>query len=385
VIIQENRTLDNLFMGYPGADTQNWGYDSKGKVIPLVSVPLFQKYDLDHSPGAVMRECHWNGTQCSMAGFDEEYGPGDKLNRLYPYQYTQESDVAEYWSLAQAGGLADRMFQTNEGPSFPAHQDLIAGQSGYDTNPAGMPWGCDGKTPYCFDYQTIGDLADAAGVSWQYCSPGGNNVANLNIWQAFDAIRHIRYGPDWTNGDVCNVYRSFFGELTDGKLPAITYIVPDGVNSDHPGSGQFGTRNYDHGPQWVAQVENAIAASPYASNTAVLLTWDDWGGWYDHVAPPAPNGVMTLGFRVPLVVDSPWTPPGYVSHQQHDFGSILHFIETTFGLGSLGTADAQSDDLSDFFVFGQRAHKLARIHARPLPPEDPREVNDPADDDGASE
>ena len=102
----------------------------------------------------------------------------------------------------------------------------------------------------------------------------------------------------------------------------------------------------------MASVVNAIGNSQYWSNTAIFITWDDWGGWYDHVAPPIKNS-YEYGFRVPLIVVSPYAKPGYISKVTHDFGSILKYIEENFGVGSLGFADADADDLSDCFDYSQ--------------------------------
>jgi phospholipase C len=133
------------------------------------------------------------------------------------------------------------------------------------------------------------------------------------------------------------------------------------VNSDHPGStGNTG------GPSWIAAIVNAIGSSPNRSNTAIII---NWGGWYDHVAPTViDNGTSwgsgyVYGFRVPLIVVSPYAKPAYISHVTHDFGSILQFIETTFGLPSLGYADAFADDLSDCFNFDQTPLQFQTVAA----------------------
>ena len=102
----------------------------------------------------------------------------------------------------------------------------------------------------------------------------------------------------------------------------------------------------------MASIVNAIGGSPYWSSTAIIITWDDWGGWYDHVAPTILNS-YEYGFRVPLIVVSPYAKKGYVSHVTHDFGSILRFAEVTFQLPNLGYADRFADDLSDCFDFSQ--------------------------------
>lgn len=102
----------------------------------------------------------------------------------------------------------------------------------------------------------------------------------------------------------------------------------------------------------MGDVVNVIGTSPYWSNTVIFVTWDDWGGWYDHVAPTIYNS-YELGFRVPLIVISPYAKAGYVSKVPHEFGSILHFIEENWSLGSLGFTDQRADDLADCFDFTQ--------------------------------
>jgi phospholipase C len=141
-------------------------------------------------------------------------------------------------------------------------------------------------------------------------------------------------------------------------------VIPDGAHSDHPGSG-----GHDKGPSWVAAVVNAVGMSSFWKNTAIFVTWDDWGGWYDHVRPPIENG-YELGFRVPLVVISPYAKRAYVSKVQHEFGSILAFSEETFGIpkGAHNATDARADDLMDAFDFGQQPRKFVPIKAPPFHP-----------------
>lgn len=164
----------------------------------------------------------------------------------------------------------------------------------------------------------------------------------------------------------------------------MSWVVPTGQASDHGGI------NDGSGPSWVASVVNAIGNSPYWANTAIFITWDDWGGWYDHVPPPQVKVNCSsfgcgyiYGFRVPLIVVSPYARPGYISKNQHDFGSILKYIEGTFSLPSLGTADALADDLSDCFNYNQTPIPFQVIQA-PLHAQDflndRRTPTDPDDD-----
>jgi phospholipase C len=155
----------------------------------------------------------------------------------------------------------------------------------------------------------------------------------------------------------------------------MTWSIPAGQNSDHPGDP-----TWIGGPSWVASIVNAIGesscqnpdGSTYWNSTAILITWDDWGGWYDHEPPTllsVPNqgqGDYQLGFRVPLVVVSAYTPLGYVDNGRYDFGSILRFVEQNFGIpeGALNFADARSTtDLTSFFDWNQQPRLFQHIAA----------------------
>jgi phospholipase C len=120
--------------------------------------------------------------------------------------------------------------------------------------------------------------------------------------------------------------------------------------------------NDGSGPSLVSSIVNAIGDSSYWSNTAIFIMWDDWGGWYDHVAPKMLNS-YEYGFRVPMIVVSPYAKVGYISHVTHDFGSILKFVEETYNLPSLGYANAVADDLSDCFNYNQTPTPFQTIAA----------------------
>jgi phospholipase C len=359
VIMQENRSFNNLFMGYPGADTVQFG-SSDGQEVPLQPVPLEQGTDVDHTHTGWWTD--WDGGK--MDGFG--HYPKQYPVPNFAYAYVPQSETLPLWTLASEYTLGDRMFQSNTGPSFVAHQYMIAGQSeNSDENPNDTTladsWGCDspagttvallgpngtdlpGVFP-CFDYQTAADLLDNAGISWRYYAPGVGGPGYP--WSAYDAIKHIRYGPDWSR-NVISPNSRIFEDLRNRILAQVTWIVPAYEYSDHAGSDATA-----EGPQWVANVVNAIGESPYWDSTAILISWDDWGGWYDSVPPPAVDD-MGLGFRVPLIVVSPWARHGYVSHHQHEFASFLKLTEEVFSLPSLNTRDAISDDLSDCFDLTQ--------------------------------
>ena len=375
IVIQENRSFDNFFATYPGANGHRKGETSYHRWVPLVKADL-KGQDIGHMHFTWLREYD----QGKMDGFNLLYFDTGGPARLYPYQYVDPAQIAPYWSMARQYALADRMFQTQSSGSFTAHQDLIAGGTAIDASKrksiVDVPyntfwWGCDAqqgsvtslltadhrylinKGPFpCFDYPTMRDLLDAKGVSWKFYTP----IASLggHFWSAFDAIRAVRYSKEWT-ANVVSPETTLFSDVDHGRLPAVSWVVPDFQNSDHPGAG------YD-GPSWVAQVVDTIGHSAYWNSTAVVVVWDDWGGFYDHVPPPQLD-YQGLGFRVPCLIVSPYVPPGYISHTQYEFGSILKFIENNWTLGSLGTTDVRAASIADVFDFTKPPRTFAPIPA----------------------
>lgn len=401
VIFQENRTPDNLFQDpvliSRGADIASSGKNSMGQIIPLTPIDLGyigsnpQNYDLGHSnsdfvamyDGGKMDGADLIG--CNL-GFNISCPPNSHPNAQF--KYVNPADVQPYFVLAEQYTFGDRMFQTNEGPSFPAHQFIIAGTSAptatsplFASENLPIPFngivgciapltervtmidaaGSETSSPPeypCFEHPTLTDLLQTNGVTWRYYTPAAGS-----IWTGPDAIEHICQqktingvltctGPDWTQNVVIPQSQALV-DIANGDLRQVTWIIPDAHSSDHA-LGDDGS-----GPSWVASIVNAIGKSPYWANTAIIITWDDWGGWYDHVAPKVINDGVSwgsgyvYGFRVPLIVVSPYAKAAYISHVTHDFGSILKFIEKTFNLPSLGYADTPADDLSDCFNFTQ--------------------------------
>jgi phospholipase C len=199
-------------------------------------------------------------------------------------------------------------------------------------------------------------------VTWKYYAPGAQ-VFGGRLWTPFAAIRQVRYGPDWRH--VISPSKKVLTDAPNGRLPQVSWVIPDGADSDHAGNDS------DKGPSWVAGVVNAIGESPYWRTTAIIVLWDDWGGWFDNVPPPQLDFVG-LGIRVPCIIISPYARSGYVSHTQYEFGSVLKFIEETFHLPALGPAsrgytDTRSRSLVDSFDFKQKPRAFKPIPA-PYPP-----------------
>jgi phospholipase C len=281
--------------------------------------------------------------------------------------------------MANEGALADRMFQSQLDESFVAHQYVIAAQANWAVNLPDGYWGCEGggksqvatitkqRTigPYesaCFDYQTLGDELDKAKLSWrfyasQYGSPSSGTGGS---WSSYQAVKHIYEGPDWKKNVISPNWR-FITDVRAGKLANFTWITPVCDDSDHVNCPD------GYGPSWVAALVNTVGKSKFWDSTAIFIQWDDWGGLYDHVPPPFKDR-DSLGFRVPLIVLSPYVKHDYVSHVQYETASVLRFAENLYGLGQLAPADKRAaSPASDCFDFKQKPAPFVKI-AAPLPP-----------------
>jgi phospholipase C len=403
IIVQENRSVDNLFNGLPGADTVTYGLRRNGNKVALRPEPLIAPYDISHRHDAFEAE-YDNG---KMDGFERARSncrAHQKCPRKHvrAYAYVPQWEVKPYFIMAEQYGFGDRMFQSNQGPSFPAHQYLLSGTStiengsslraaenpktpshhwtgGCDSPRGSLVWvidshGDENEQVYpCFDRTSLPDLIEKKGLTWRYY--GYKESAGL--WNAPDAILSLRNQTGFRRDDV-DPPSEILSDIANGYLPNVAWVTPTPKDSDHAG-GTDGT-----GPSWVGTVVNAIGKSRFWDDTVVIVVWDDWGGWYDHVKPPIYNS-YELGFRVPLIVISPYAKEGYVSHKRHEFGSILKLIEETFGLGSLGTTDVRADNLSDFFDYHIGPRRFTPI---PVPIKEdyflnqpPSAANEQVDDD----
>jgi phospholipase C len=382
IIVQENRTPDDLFNGLPGADTVKYGIDSKGDRVNLQPILLTAPYDLDHQHIAF--ETEYDDGRLDAFNLEKSTKCQHRHDCPLPedraFGYVPRSEVRPYFDIAEQYAFADRMFESDAGPSFPAHQYILSGTS---TIEEGSPWraseepltprqkftgGCDSPKGSlgqlidmsgnedreifpCFDRPALTDLLEAKSLTWHYYQAD----VGPGPWNAPDAIRHIRHSPEYSK-DVVEPPSTVLTDVAEGRLSNVAWVTPTAAESDHAGT------NDGTGPSWVASVVNAIGESRYWNDTVIFILWDDWGGWYDHVKPPQLNS-FELGFRVPLIAVSPYAKRAYISHKQHEFGSILKFVEETFDLGSLGSTDVRSDDLKDCFDFSQKPRVFKPIPA----------------------
>jgi phospholipase C len=292
IVIQENRSFDNLFATFPKADGATNGLVYGGGYVNLKERKLESGLVLDNS---------WSAFQVSYDG-----GKMDGFNLAYvnehkctcAYQYVDPKDIKPYWPLAKHYVLGDHMFPTQASGSFTAHQDLIRGDTelnSYETLidfPTDGPWGCDAapgvatslltssgqylanQGPFpCFTYNTMRDPLDAKGVSWKYYTPTITTHGG-DLWNAFDAIKAVRDGSEWT-ANISSPETNIFKDISGSTLPVVSWVIPDGQNSDHPAQQLWGIKK-DTGPSWVASIVNAVGQSQYWNSTAIVVVWDDW-------------------------------------------------------------------------------------------------------------
>ena len=391
VIVQENRSLNNLFYGYPGARTAKFGLNAQNQKIALQPVDLATTWDPQHDAKGFIASCNGTGnipgTHCRMNGFDSETCQGNACPiKNAPYAYVPHDEIQPYLDIAHQYVLADEMFASDfDTSSFISHQYIIAGQNPESTldYPDGN-WGCSGvkgdtidvlqpKRVWhntdaifpCWNVTTLGDELDAAKLPWAYYAvkvsgsgsvqPPSGSGRGSGIWSAYQAIKHIYHGPDWKK-DVISPPDQFLTDIGNGDLRAVTWITPTYANSDHGGN------NSSTGPSWVASLVNAIGKSQFWDSSAIFIFWDDSGGWYDPARPDYVDN-DSLGMRLPLLIVSPYAKKGYVSHTHYEHGSILKFIEEQFGLAALSKSDKRANPPDGAFDFSQPPRTFVPIQS----------------------
>src|SRR2546423_1275113 len=365
-IIKENRSLEDMFGTFPGADGTRVAND-KGKSRPLVHGPMYDQrlpHDLPHDYIAALKDYDHG----KMDGFTQS-----PASARYAYTQLTKNQLPNYWHWAQHFVLADHFFASVNGPSFPNHLYAIAAQSGgAHDNPVPpsnkargryKTWGCDSpptekvivntadgpqKIPPCFDFMTLGDVLTKKGIPWpSYAAPpvpwevppGRSGY----IWSTYSPIRHFRDDPKAWHRLVFPV-QQVVSDIRQGRLVPVTWITPQFAYSEHP------EYNFCYGENWSTRVIDAIMKSRMWKNTAIFLTWDEWGGFYDHVVPKQIDR-FGLGIRVPFMVISPYAKAGFIDHRRGEFSSVLRFIEDNWHLPHLTKRDQEASDLKEAFDF----------------------------------
>ena len=368
-IIKENRTFDNYFARYPGADGTKTGRTSDGRTVKLSVATDVLEPDLGHAfldgVGSI------NGGK--MNGFDLVTN-GESLNG---YSSFTRKGIPNYWRYADNFVLGDRMFTSMYGPTFPEHLYTVAAQAGRvvgnkdQTNQEGGYCDDPGETVFrfermtkkqqkavmraerkadvdfivqywetiraCFNFKVIMDELKKAGISWHYYADEGS-------WMnAMLAIKHMRFSKHW--GTDITPEEQFPKDIERERLDRVTWVVPGPGVNEHPGGPSVCL-----GENWTVSVVNQIMRSKYWKSTAIFLVWDDFGGFYDHVPPPQYD-VMGLGPRTPLLIISPWAKEGYIDSTEYEFSSVLKFIETVYDVPCMTKRDCQASNMMNAFDF----------------------------------
>lgn len=394
-LVKENRSFDHYFGTYPGAEGATEGGTIEdcdatafqdGPVIDLEEAPLVLPHDLGHAfaPGLYsINGGKMNGFNCVSLGED-----------LMGYSQHSRETLPAYWAYADRFVLADHFFTSMYGPTFPEHLYTVAAQSygivdnKTTTNVEGNY--CDDDTEItkrfpiedlsdadverimaleeditsdvpgqliriaaywestrtCINIPVLPDKLERKGISWKY-------YANADSWMnALQAVEHVRSGPMW---DKVVPPETFLQDVRRGELPAVSWLIPpEGHPNEHPGS----MTNVCVGENWTVEYLNAVMRSEAWPNTAIVIVWDDFGGFYDHVVPPHYD-IMGLGPRTPALIISPWTKAGdnpeggSIDSTVYEFSSVLRFIENLHGLKPMTDRDGQADPLSGAFDFEQ--------------------------------
>src|SRR5918992_238093 len=374
-LVKENRTFDHLFGTFPGADGATEGMTCDGKIVPL-------RRARDDSPGpnhsfsSALTAVNGGRMNC----FDRIWDGRD----LESYVQYERSQIPNYWAYAKRFALADRFFSSAYGPTLVEHLEIVAAQTGrFVDNEREGNWGSGGSGDYCedraerilsfkqlnpteeadayrleeeakvgvladrywierwpcIDIQVLPDLLEDAGVSWKYY------MGPAPFYDVMRMIRHGRFGPMWKRVVDAS---AFLPDLRAGNLPQVSWLMPPVPLSDHPGYNGLCP-----GENWTVHIMNALMRSPEWDHMVIVLTWDDFGGFYDHEPPPHLD-LYGLGPRVPTIIISPWARPGFIDHELLEFASVLKLIETVFDLPSLDERDARANDMLGAFDFTQR-------------------------------
>ena len=291
--------------------------------------------DLCHA-SACAREAYDNG---SMDGFLTA------SNSTLSMGYFNPSLIPYYWDYASQFVLLDNFFSSVLGPSLPNHLYLVAGQSGGlvgDTTYGAINFTSSTVYNNAFHFTTVVDELDAKNISWKYYAGG---YQSLNDWNPLPAFPQI-YTNQTLLGRIAPADQ-FLTDIANHSLPSVSWIMPASDEaSEHP------PYNITTGELDVVSTIYAVMSSEYWNSTAIFVTWDDYGGWYDHVTPPQVDQ-YGYGFRVPCLIISPYAKQGFIDNTQGDFTSILKFVETVFSLQPLPARDASANSLMEAFDFSQ--------------------------------
>lgn len=355
-VLLENHTFDQVFGRFPGAAGTSTATIAGRGTIQLGHAPLYYWHDIEHD----YTDADHAIDKGKMDGFTDIVG-ADLNGDMMSFGQYLPSDIPNFWSYATHFTLGDHMYSSMLGSTFPNHLYSVAAQAdGIMTNPSNWSrgWGCDsGKAAYtvkrtgntfggggtCFSFPTLADTMQQMGVSWAYYAAPYPDLGYL--FSTLDAFKSIRETSLWDTR--VKDQASFEADARAGRLPAFSWVTPPYKDSSHPPFSICAAED------WFVGKMNAIMQGPDWDSTAVFLVWDDFGGFYDHLAPPSVDE-FGLGLRVPFLIISPYARRGYVSHTTYSFESILKTFEELNGLPALTDRDAKASDTLDSFDFSQQ-------------------------------
>ncbi|HEX6509674.1 MAG TPA: alkaline phosphatase family protein [Chloroflexota bacterium] len=344
IIMQENRSFDSYFGTYPGADGIPMKNGKPAVCLPDPRAhscvrPYHDRTDENHGGEHLLPDARRDINHGKMDGFvavsEESANRGcfpitsgcDPAAPSDVMGYHDGSDLPNYWAYARSFVLQDHMFEPVSSYSLPAHLALVSGWSASCPGTSG-PMSCVNDagllptTSTNYAWTDITYLLHKHHVSWKYYvtteTPAGN--ATLPIWNVLPSFSTVR-----EDGQLDNIQpvTRLYTDLLDGTLPAVSWIAPPLDASDHPAA------LVSAGQTYVTGLVNALMQSSSWDSTAIFVAWDDWGGFYDHVAPPLVDG-NGYGPRVPAFTISPYARKGYIDHQTLSFDAYLKFIEDDF-------------------------------------------------------
>jgi phospholipase C len=362
-VMMENRSFNNLFGRFPGVRGTTIGVEN-GKEKPLIRCPEWLPGDIPHDQAA--------HRYCVNGGKMDGFGTGT-YGSVYGYTVFEESQIPNYWHWAREYALSENFFASAAGPSYPNHFFFVAGTSGGAIdNPENIgtrrledggtfkSWGCDvvsddafvlvadlegnlTKHSTCFTFPTVGEQLTGAGIDWAYYSAEAGQPGYF--WNAYNGVGDVFHTDLWDE-HIRPVDR-LLDDIESGDLPAVTWVTPRFQLSDHP---PFST---GHAHNWVTGIVNRVMRSEMWKHTAIFLTWDEWGGFYDPIVPPVVDPVG-LGIRVPMLTISPYTRRGVVDDELGEFSTPLRFISDNWGLDPLTDRIRNTHNFEHVFDFRRK-------------------------------
>jgi phospholipase C len=345
ICCQENRTFDTYFGYYPkagkfGIPADYSQPDGKGGTVKPHHFLLHDTKDIVHDWSTIHKE--WNNGK--MDGFYTTDGSS-------ALGYYNGSDIPYYYALADSFTLCGNYFSHQLGPTLPNRISFWAGTTGGITQNHKLPRGS-------LDWPTIIDLLEDHHISWKFYNLG---LLGLGSTPEIEFINAMPFFKRWYKDKRLNYRESdYHNDVKKGTLPQVSFIISAALTSEHP------PLDIVYGEKKMASVINALINSNLWANSALFLTYDEGGGYFDHVAPPQLDA-YGLGMRVPTFVVSPWAKRGYISGKLYEHSSILKFIERRFGLPTLASANHLFDTSTPAF---NNDAALGKQSGPPSPPRD---------------